>query len=138
MILNKGMISSIVGILGSMAAYLFGGWSLMMQTLLLVMIADYFTGIINAAVFKKSTKTKSGALSSKAGLKGLCKKVAIFILIIISYRIDLVLNLDSVLFDAVVIGFIANETISILENVSAMGVPIPRQLAEVLDSMKGD
>ena len=64
-------VDLIIGIIGSFISYLFGGWNTMIQTLLLFMILDYLTGIIVAGVFHKSSKSASGALSSKAGLKGL-------------------------------------------------------------------
>lgn len=131
-------LDMLVGLLGSAGVYLFGGWNTAMQTLILMMIIDYITGLITAGVFKKSKKSKSGSLSSKAGLKGLCKKVGVLLLIVVAYRMDIILNLETLLYNAVVIGFIANEAISILENCTSMGIPIPKKLEDALETMKGD
>ena len=109
----------------------------MIQTLLLFMILDYLTGIIVAGVFHKSSKSASGALSSKAGFKGLAKKIVILIVICLAYRIDIMLNLDNTLYSIVVIAYITNESISILENAMAMGIPIPKKLEEAIENMKG-
>lgn len=130
-------VDLIIGIIGSFISYLFGGWNTMIQTLLLFMILDYLTGIIVAGVFHKSSKSASGALSSKAGFKGLAKKIVILIVICLSYRIDIMLNLNNTLYSIVVIAYIANESISILENAIAMGIPVPKKLEEAIENMKG-
>ena len=130
-------VDLIIGIIGSFISYLFGGWNTMIQTLLLFMILDYLTGIIVAGVFHKSSKSASGALSSKAGFKGLAKKIVILIVICLTYRIDIMLNLNNTLYSIVVIAYITNESISILENAIAMGIPIPKKLEEAIENMKG-
>ena len=127
----------IIGMIGSCLTYLVGGWNTMIQTLLLFMVLDYITGIIAAGVFHKSSKTASGALSSKAGFKGLAKKMVILIVICLAYHIDIILNLNNTLYSIVVIAYIANESISILENAIAMNIPIPKKLEEAIESMKG-
>lgn len=125
----------IISCFSTIAFYLFGGFNGVLETLLFFMVLDYITGIVNAGVFKKSAKTKSGSLSSKAGLKGICKKVGMLIVISISYRVDNLLSLDSILLTIVEITLISNEAISILENLKAMGVPIPRKLSDAIESM---
>ena len=130
-------VDLIIGIIGSFISYLFGGWNTMIQTLLLFMVLDYLTGIIVAGVFHKSSKSASGALSSKAGFKGLAKKIVILIVICLTYRIDIMLNLNNTLYSIVVIAYITNESISILENAMAMGIPVPKNLEEAIENMKG-
>ena len=127
----------IIGMIGSCLTYLVGGWNTMIQTLLLFMVLDYITGVIAAGVFHKSSKTSTGALSSKAGFKGLAKKMVILIVICLAYHIDIMLNLNNTLYSIVVIAYIANESISILENAIAMNIPIPKKLEEAIESMKG-
>ena len=127
----------IIGMIGSCLTYLVGGWNNMIQTLLLFMVLDYITGIIAAGVFHKSSKTSTGALSSKAGFKGLAKKMVILIVICLAYHIDIMLNLNNTLYSIVVIAYIANESISILENAIAMNIPIPKKLEEAIERMKG-
>ena len=63
-----------LGALGAGIAGLFGGWDASLLTLLIFMAADYITGLLVAGVFHNSPKTESGALESKAGLKGLLRK----------------------------------------------------------------
>ena len=70
----KVYICTTIGLVRSAIANMFGGWSAGMTTLLICMIIDYISGLVVAGVFKKSKKTESGALESRAGWKGLCRK----------------------------------------------------------------
>ena len=128
----KGLFNTAVGILGSLVTALFGGWDTALSTLIMFMAMDYVTGIICAGVFHKSNKTENGALESNAGFKGLCRKCAVLFMVLISHRLDLQIG-TSYKKNAVIIGFIANETISILENVGIMGVPIPKVIKKAID-----
>ena len=96
------------------------------------MAIDYITGLIVAGVFKKSTKTDTGALESRAGWKGLCRKGMTLLYILIAYRLDLIIGVNYIR-DAVVIGFIANEVISITENAGLMGVKLPVTIKKAID-----
>lgn len=131
----KISIFGVLGIIGSFIAQLFGGWSADLTTLLFCMLADYITGVIVAAWRKKSPKTDSGALSSDAGFKGLCKKCVILLCVIIAYRLDVTLGMTYIK-TAVIIAFIANETISIVENIGLMGIPIPPAILKAIDILK--
>ena len=128
-------ICTVLGAVGSFIASLFGGWSMDLQTLLLFMVIDYASGLILAGVFKKSEKTKSGALSSNVGFKGLCKKIGILFCVLIAYRLDISIGTDYIR-TAVIIAFIANEAVSIVENVGLMGVPIPAPILKAIDVLK--
>ena len=99
------------------------------------MLIDYATGLIVAGVFHKSQKTASGALESRAGFKGLCRKGAILLFVLIGYRLDLAVG-TSYIRDAVCIAFIANELISIVENAGLMGIPIPAVITKAIDVLK--
>lgn len=120
----RDLICTTVGVLGSAIASIFGGWTTAMTTLLIFMAIDYISGLAVAGIFKKSTKTDNGALESKAGWKGLCKKCMTLLFVLIAYRLDLAIG-TSYIKDAVCIGFVANELISIVENAGLMGIPIP-------------
>lgn len=120
------------GVLTGYISSLFGDWNVALETLLIFILIDYVTGMIVASVFKKSKKTQSGALESHAGFKGLCQKGTIFAIIIIAYHLDLVLGSEFIR-DSVILAFIANETISIIENASLMGIPIPRPISQAVD-----
>ena len=124
-----------VGALGSAIASLYGGWDAALQTLIIFMAVDYVTGLIVAGVFHKSPKSQTGALESRAGWKGLCRKGMSLLIVLVACRLDAVMG-SSFVRDAVVIGFIANETLSIIENAGLMGVPIPKVLARAVDILK--
>ena len=82
---------------------------------------DYITGIIVAAVFKKSPQTSTGALESNAGWKGLCKKGIVLSIILICIRLDMLIG-TPLLKDCVTIAYIINESISIIENAGLIGI----------------
>ena len=100
------------------------------------MLCDYITGIICAGVFKKSNKTDDGGLSSKVGFKGLIKKFLIFVLVIISYRLDVLLNTNYIVL-FVIYSFIVNEGLSIIENMVLIGIPVPAVIKKALSIVRG-
>ena len=129
------MICTATGILGSIVAGFFGGWTSGMATLVILMAIDYFSGLIVAGVFNQSAKSTSGGLESKAGWKGLCRKFMTILFVGIAYRIDLALG-TTYIQDAVIIGFMANELISIVENAGLMGLPLPSIITKAIDILK--
>ena len=131
----KTAVLAAIGTIGGGIAAFFGGWTSAMTTLIIFMIIDYITGIIVAGVFKKSGKSKSGALESRAGFKGLCRKGMILLILLVACRLDLALG-TTYIKDAVCIAFVANETLSIVENAGLMGVPIPAVITKAIDVLK--
>ena len=101
-----------------------------MTTLIIFMVIDYATGIIVAGVFHRSGKSKSGALESRAGFKGLCRKGMILLILLVACRLDLMLGTGYIK-DCVCIAFV-----SIIENAGLMGVPIPQVLIKAIDVLK--
>lgn len=130
----KESICTVIGITGSFIAGLFGGFDASMVTLIAFMAVDYVTGLILAAV-RKSPKTDTGGLSSRIGLKGLVKKCVILMLVLVSARLDITLG-TSYIRDAVCIGFIANELLSIIENAGLLGVPMPQALKNAVEILQ--
>lgn len=129
-------IITAIGLAGSALATLFGGWDKFLQTLLLFMAVDWFTGgILLPAVFGKSPKSEKGTLESRAGWKGLCRKAMTLFYVLIAARLDALMGTDY-LRDAVCIGFIANEALSIIENAGLMGLPLPERLKKSIDVLK--
>ena len=124
-----------IGMIGSFIASLFGGFDAALVTLLIFMTLDYISGVIVAGVFKKSQKTANGALESGAGWKGLCRKGMTLVIVLIAVRLDIVIG-TTYIRDAVCIAFIANETISIVENAGLMGVPIPAAITKAIEVLK--
>ena len=101
------------------------------------MAIDYFSGLIVAAVFKASPKSQNGALESRAGLKGLFRKLAMLCGVLMAYYLDQVSGAEIVR-DAACIAFICNEGISIIENFGLMGVPIPKVIINAIDALQSD
>ena len=131
----KNTIITIAGVVGSAIASIYGGWTAALTTLMIFMTIDYITGLIVAGVFHKSPKTSTGALESRAGWKGLCRKGMVLLLVLVAHRLDLAINTAYVK-DAVCIAFIANEAISIIENAGLMGLPIPAGIINAIDILK--
>lgn len=131
----KNVICTSVGIAGSVIASLFGGWTASLTTLLIFMGIDYVSGIIVAGVFHNSPKTETGALESRAGLKGLIRKSAMLLFVLIGHRLDMAIG-SNYIRDAVCIAFMVNELISIVENAGLMGIPIPAIITNAIDILK--
>lgn len=136
---TKTAICSIIGVIGGMIASVFGGWNAALTTLVLFMVIDYISGLIVAGVFHASRKTESGTLESRAGWKGLCRKGMTLLFVLIAHRLDLAIGVCYIR-DTVIIGFIANELISIVENAGLMGIPLPSVITKAIDVLtkKGD
>jgi toxin secretion/phage lysis holin len=114
---------------GALISYLFGGWDTLIQILIIVVAIDYITGFLGAAV--------RGELKSKIGLKGISIKIGIFAIIAVAHLIDVALGLDASLFrNAAIFFYLANEILSITENVGSMGVPIPPKIQQAIEIFK--
>ena len=131
----KDGICTAIGVVGSTIASFFGGFDAALITLLIFMGVDYATGLIVAGVFYKSEKTENGALESRAGWKGLCRKGVSLLVVLVACRLDMIMG-SNFIRDATVIAFIANETISIIENAGLMGVPIPSVITKAIEVLK--
>ncbi|EPY07410.1 phage lysis holin [Paenibacillus alvei TS-15] len=114
---------------GVVGAYLFGGWPLLLQVLLIMTVADFITGIMAAGT--------EGKLRSSRGLVGIARKVFIFVIISIAHQVDTVLGDQHMLRDATVFFYMANELLSIIENGGRIGVPIPGVIKQAVEVLKG-
>jgi len=132
--MKQGILAA-TGAIGSVIAGALGGWDLALQTLVVFMAIDFISGWVVAAVFHKSKKSQSGGLDSKASFKGLCKKVMILALVGVGNLLDRQIGASYVR-DAVCIAFMTNELLSIVENASLMGIPIPAQIMKALDILQ--
>jgi len=133
--MKETALTGFIGVVGGIISTLYGGWDSALTTLVIFMAIDYITGLIVAGVFKNSEKTDTGALESRAGFKGLCRKGVTLLIVLVACRLDLVIGTTFVK-DATVIAFIANETISIIENAGLMGIPIPSVIVKSIDVLK--
>lgn len=113
----------------SILMWLLGGFDVALQVLFVMLILDYVTGIL--------VGYKQGTLSSKRGKEGILKKIGIICCVIVAVLADKVLGTDQSLRSAIIICFIGNEGISVLENATNLGVPIPQKLTDALLQLKG-
>ena len=122
-------LSGLVAIIGTVFTWLFGGWDIALAVLIAFMAIDYLTGLIRGGIQNK--------ISSDKGFKGIAKKSVILIVLIVAVLLDRLIN-DSVwIFRTLICYFyIANEGISILENCTAIGLPVPSRLSETLEQLK--
>jgi len=127
--MDKNTFNFIVAGIGSILTYCFGGWDTCLIVLVIFMILDYATGLINAYIKCK--------INSKIGARGIVKKASIFIVLIVAVLLDRLLNSGVWVFRTLVCYFyIANEGISILENLGKCGVPLPSKLLQALEQLK--
>ena len=131
----KNGFCTMIGAIGALIASLFGGWDTALATLMIFMATDYVTGLIVAGVFHTSQKYENGALESRAGWKGLCRKGVTLLVVLVACRLDLITGTNFIR-DAVIIAFICNETISIIENAGLMGIDIPPALTAAIEVLK--
>ncbi|KEZ90059.1 phage holin family protein [Lacrimispora celerecrescens] len=128
----KHILYTLIGIIVNIITTLFGIWNVSISTLILFMAIDFFSGLAVAGIFHNSQKTGTGTLESKAGWKGLCRKCMTMLFVLIAHRLDLSLG-TSYIRDTAIIGFMANELISIVENAGLMGLPLPAALVKAID-----
>ncbi|MCE5235457.1 MAG: phage holin family protein [Clostridiaceae bacterium] len=123
-------VKTILAAIGGVLVYLFGPCDALIMALVAVVALDYITGVMSAGFARK--------LSSAVGFQGLLKKVAIFVLVALASLLDkLVPATNEAVRASVCMFYIANEGISILENVGEMGVPLPKILKAVLKLLDG-
>ena len=130
----KELFCTVVGAIGGVVVALFSRWDSVIVALVVFMIIDFITGLIVATVFKIS-KHGEGGLNSKVCWKGLYKKGVTLLICLMAAYFDRLLGTVFV-HNAVAIGFIVNESISIIENAGLMGIPIPKKLRDALEVLK--
>lgn len=112
--------------IGAVISFAFGGWSNLLSILLVFVILDYVSGFFAAGI--------EGKLNSSTGMRGIAKKVAVFFVVAVAHMMDVTLGYDGhILRDATIFFFLANEALSILENASRIGVPVPGALKKAID-----
>lgn len=117
---------------GGAIAGMLGGWDPLLRVLVILMAADYVSGLL-VAVMGKSAKTEYGGLSSKVGAMGLARKGLMLMVVLVAAMMDSVMGTGSAMCrDAACWFYIANEGISILENVGLAGAPYPAKLKQLL------
>lgn len=129
-------VVKVMAAIGGAIAGALGGWNWLMVVLLSVMVADYVSGVV-VAWMGKSLKTEYGGLSSKVGAVGLAKKGLMLLVVLVGALLDRAAGSDGNMFrDAVCWFYIANEGISLMENLNLAGVPFPKKIQELLGQKK--
>lgn len=116
-------ISIVTGFMGGFLASLFGGWDILLKTILFLAVMDYITGWIKG-IYEKN-------LSSEIGFRGILKKIVMFIVIAAGYNIQTLISSNIPVREVVIMFYIANEGLSLLEN-AAIFVPVPERLKDIL------
>lgn len=131
----KQVISLVIGALTTGLMKIIGEPTQDLKILLLLMVIDLIVGFTVSAVWHKSSKTKSGKVSSKAMFKGIVKKIFTLVLVVVAYQIDLLLSYN-VIRHIAIIAFIVQEIISIIENIALTGVKAPDIITKALDILE--
>ena len=110
-------------------SFLFGDIEGMMVALIALIVLDYISGVIAAAVEKR--------LSSEVGAKGIAKKIFMLLIVALANIVDInVIGDGHVLKTVTVVFYICNECISLIENAGRIGVPVPKKLLDVLEQLR--
>lgn len=125
-------VVQMLAVIGGAIAGALGGWDVLLMVLVAMMAADYLSGVV-VAVMGRSAKTEYGGLSSAVGLVGLLKKGLMMLVVLVAALLDTAIGAQTHVFrDAACWFYIANEGLSLLENLSMAGVPFPARLKEML------
>ena len=110
-------------------SFLFGDMEGLMVALIALIILDYISGVIAAAIEKR--------LSSEVGAKGIAKKIFMLLIVALANIVDInVIGDGHVLKTVTVVFYICNECISLIENAGRIGVPVPKKLLDVLEQLR--
>ncbi|RST60239.1 holin [Siminovitchia terrae] len=121
------IFKSVVAVIGAIITFLLGGWSPLLQVLVIFIVMDYVLGFLVAATH--------GELNSSIGFKGIAKKVIILSLVAVAYAIDTIMGDGTFIRDAVIFFYLANELLSILETVGKTNLPVPDVLKKAVEKL---
>ena len=124
----KYVINNIGSVILTTFVYLVGGFDIAIQSLLIVIVIDYLTGIASAIYNKE--------LSSRIGFKGIIKKFCYLLVVALSVIIDNLLGSSGLIRSLVIYFFVANDGISIIENMAKMNVKLPQKLIDALEQIR--
>lgn len=124
----KIALNNIMSVILTTFIYLLGGVDVALQCLLIMIILDYISGIASA-IYNKN-------LDSKVGLKGILKKFMYLLIVCVSVIIDKIVGNTGAVRTVVIYFFVANDGLSIIENIGKMGIPLPKKLIDTLNQLK--
>jgi len=126
--MTENSIKSIIAVVGGFLSYYLGGVNTLLTALITLMVLDYISGVV-AAWFEKQ-------LNSAIGFKGIVRKVMMLILVAVAVQIDIVAGTNGVTRAAVICFLLANEGLSILENLTRMDIGVPPIIRDALQALK--
>lgn len=121
-------IKSILSAVATTLLFILGGWDIALQSLIIIMIIDYLTGISKSYVAKK--------LNSNKGFKGIVKKLAMLGIVAIAVIIDRLIGDTGLIRNFIIYYLVANEGLSIIENLGEMDIIVPEFLKTKLEQLK--
>lgn len=121
-------VQSVSAVVGGVLAFIFGELTPAFAVLIALMVIDFCTGLLHAFIEQK--------LNSKTCARGIVKKTFILALVAVAHLIDISLG-KAVCMGVVEFFYIANESMSIVENAGRAGLPVPKKLTEVLEQLNG-
>lgn len=124
----QGIVKTVASFIATIFIYVLGGWDIALQSLLIVIILDYLTGISKSYVSKK--------LNSNRGLKGIVKKLSMLCMVAIATIVDKIAGETGLIRTLVIYYLFANEGLSILENLAEMNIIVPKFLKEKLEQLR--
>lgn len=125
----RSILDAVLAVSGGIIGFLFGNLDGLFYALVAFVVLDYISGVIVAFINKK--------LSSEIGFRGICKKVLLFLVVALANIIDVqIIGGSSVLRTGAIFVFLANEGLSMLENTSAMGLPVPQAIKNALAQLR--
>ena len=124
----KNFISDVISVILTTIIYVLGGWDVALISMVIVVIIDYITGVASAFYNKK--------LSSKQGLKGIIKKFCYFLIVALAVVIDNLLGQSGIIRTLVIYFFVANDGLSVIENMAEMDIKLPKKLIDALEELR--
>lgn len=122
------IIKLIFSFLFTSLIYLLGGWDIALQSLLVVIVLDYLTGISKSYVSNK--------LNSNKGLKGIVKKLSMLCMVAIATIVDRIAGETGLIRTLIIYYLVANEGLSIIENLGEMNILVPKILKDKLEQLR--
>lgn len=124
----QSIIKSVISVLATTFIYLLGGWDIALQSLIVVIILDYLTGIAKSYVAKK--------LNSNKGLKGIVKKLSMLCIVAVAVIIDRITGYTGMVRTLIIYYLVANEGLSIVENLGEMNIIVPPFIRDKLEQIR--
>lgn len=122
---------TLTGVTGTVLSYFFGAWNTAIETLVVLMVIDYISGVLAAYI------NPHLVLNSQRGFRGILKKIMILMLVSLGHFLDTVVG-SQLICSAVTFFFLGNEGLSVIENAAKAGVPIPRKLRDTLEQLANE